>query len=166
MKSLMAFAAGALMLVMAAAGSARAEDTGQARLAIAEKLVAQTVTAGLVENMTQTLWPPIEASLKQKNPDISVSVLIGLKSDLAEMQKNMFADLIVDMPGIYAQHFTVDELEAIYDFQTSPVGRKAVALQPQIMGQVMPKLLKSIETNMPVIMERLRRRAIEKGYQL
>jgi len=162
----MAFAAGALMLVMSAAGAARADDTPQARLAIAEKLVAETVTAGLVENMTQTLWPTFEASLKQKNPDISPSVLTGLKSDLAEMQKNMFAELIVDMPGIYAKLFTAGELEAIYAFQTSEVGRKAVALQPQIMGQIVPKIMSSIEANMPVIMERLRQRAIEKGYQL
>jgi hypothetical protein len=166
MKSFMAFAAGGLMLVMGTAGIARADDTPQARLAVAEKLVSQTVTAGMVENMTETLWPSFEASLKQKNPDISPSVLTGLKSDLAEMQKNMFADLIVDMPGIYAQLFTAGELEAIYTFQTSDVGRKAVALQPQIMGQIMPKIMNSIETNMPVIMERLRQRAIEKGYQL
>jgi hypothetical protein len=165
MKSFMAWMAG-LMLVMAAAGMARAADTPQDRLAIAEKLIAQTVTAGMVENMTETLWPPLEASLKQKNADISPAVLTGLKSDLAEMQKNLVAELIVDMPGIYAQHFTVGELEAIYAFQTSDVGRKAVALQPRIMGQIMPTLLKSIETNMPVIMERLRQRAIEKGYQL
>jgi hypothetical protein len=34
------------------------------------------------------------------------------------------------------------------------------------MGQIMPKLLQSIEANMPVIIERLKNRAIEKGYQL
>jgi hypothetical protein len=166
MKSFMAFAAGALMLAMAAAGMARAADTEQERLAIAEKLVSETVTAELVKNMTETLWPPLETSLKKKNSDISPTELTGLKSDLAELQKNMFAELIVDMPGIYAQHFTVGELEAIYVFQTSQAGRKVVSLQPQIMGQIMPKLLKSIETNMPVIMERLRQRANEKGYQL
>lgn len=159
-------AAGALMLALCTAGHAETTDTPQARIALAGKLISETVTAGLVQNMTETLWPPFEASLRQKNRDISATALIGLKSDLAEMQKGMLAELIIDMPGIYAQHFTVAELEAIYAFQTSEVGRKAVALQPQIMGQMMPTMLKSIEANMPIIMERFRQRAIEKGFQL
>jgi hypothetical protein len=159
-------AAGAMMLALCTAVLAETTDTPEARIALAGKLISETVTAGLVRNMTETLWPPFEASLKQKNQNISPSALTGLKSDLAEMQKGMLAELIVDMPGIYAQHFTVGELEAIYAFQTSEVGRKAVALQPQIMSQMMPTMLKSIEANMPLIMERFRRRAIEKGYQL
>jgi hypothetical protein len=161
-----AFAAGALMLALCTNGLAGTADTPEARIAMAGKLISETVTAGMVNNMTETLWPSFEASLKQKNGDIAPDVLAGLKSDLADMQKSMVADLIVDMPGIYAQHFTLGELEAIYAFQTSDVGRKSVALQPQIMGQIMPRILQSIEANMPLIMKRLKDRAIEKGYQL
>jgi hypothetical protein len=166
MKLRVAFAAGAWMLALSTAGLAETTDTQEARIAIAGKLISETITAGLVQNMTETVWPAFEGSLKEKNRDISAEVLTGLKSDLAEMQKNLFAELIVDMPGIYAQHFTVAELEAIYAFQTSDVGRKAVAVQPQIMGQIMPKLMKSIEANMPLLMERFRQRAMEKGLEL
>lgn len=142
------------------------EDTKENRIKVAEKLIAETITSDFVNNMTNSTWAPLEKNLKKLNPHITAEILATMKQNLAEQQKTLMAEVMSDMPTIYAQYFTSDELEAIYKFQTSPVGRKSIAVTPKIMAQIMPKIFQSIQKNTPKIMENMKKRAKEKGLKL
>ncbi|MFK7903439.1 MAG: DUF2059 domain-containing protein [Nitratireductor sp.] len=153
-------------MALASFSSFALEDTKENRLMLAEKLVQETVTSSIVKNMVDATWPPMEKNLLDQNPNIPRDALDGLKADLGDQQKQLIAELIVDMPRIYAKFFSTSDLEKILEFQTSEVGKKAVSLQPQIMAEIMPKMLKSIQENTPRIMQRMKDKIREKGYKL
>ena len=159
-------AAISVFVALAIGQPAFAEDKPESRLQVAEELVAETVTSSLVENMIASVWPTIEADIKSKNPDIDAEALEGLKGDLAEMQSVQMAELVVEMPALYAKYFTTDELKTILEFQTSEVGRKALSVTPQLMAEFMPKIMQSLQTQMPIIMQRFQDRLAEKGYKI
>ena len=158
--------AAALAISLAVSLPTYAEDNPESRLKVAEELVAQTVTGSMVDNMTASLWPTVEADIKSKNPNADQAAIDGLKADFIDMQKQQMADLVVDMPAVYAKYFTADELKEILKFQTSEVGRKALAVTPQIMAEFMPKIMQSLQTQMPVIIERFKNKQTEKGYKI
>ncbi len=143
-----------------------AEDTPESRLQVAQKLVEETVTSSLVENMTASVWPPIENDIRSRNPNIDDAALEELRMDFETVQKQQMAELVVDMPGIYAKYFTTDELTKILEFQTSEVGRKALSVTPKLMAEFMPKIIQSLQTQMPMIMERFNKRLSEKGFKI
>ncbi|MDD3605464.1 MAG: DUF2059 domain-containing protein, partial [Kiritimatiellae bacterium] len=56
-----------------------------------------------------------------------------------------------DYIGIYAETFTADELKGIIDFYKTPVGRKFIEKQPEIMEKSMRVTQKQMMTLMPKI---------------
>lgn len=59
---------------------------------------------------------------------------------------------------IYQRHFTSEEVNAIIAFQTSPVGKKVVSLQPAMMQESLQALTPLQQRAMPDLMKRLNQR--------
>jgi len=59
---------------------------------------------------------------------------------------------------IYQRHFTSEEVNAIIAFQTSPVGKKVVSLQPAMMQESLQALTPMQQRAMPDLMKRLNER--------
>ena len=142
------------------------EDSQENRVEIAKKLVEDTVTSKLVDNLTASMWAPAEKTLRESNPGVGDEVFEELRKGLAQQTTEMMDELVADMPAVFAQYFTVSELQQIYDFQTSEVGRKALEVQPKIMGALMPKIIKSVQERTPEILKQVREKAAEKGLKL
>ena len=69
-------------------------------------------------------------------------------------------------PQIYARHFTIDELKQLYTFQSSPLGKKSLKVMPQILGELMPIILKQSKKVGRRILKRLKNVIRDKGYKI
>ena len=153
-------------LMVGMAPLALAKEPSSEALREANKLFDLTFSGTFFENLTAQVWKSVEQALKAKNPSISEDVLSTFKSELMAIQQEQMADVMKEAPRIYARHFTVDELKQLYDFQASPIGKKSLKVMPQIMGELMPLILKHAQQAGPRVMQKLQEKIKHKGYKI
>ena len=107
-----------------------------AALAQAKVFMEKSGSAALSQQMVNGVLMAQKAALEQANPGKTAEIaeVIGLMQ--AEFAKQI-PTMIDAMAGVYAQHFTKDELTQVTAFYDSPVGRKMVKEMPQILSESM-----------------------------
>lgn len=168
MRALPAALIGAIFAVVLA-GQADAEvveDNPEARIEIAERLVSETLTDKLLNDMSGVAWESLQQNLEDANPGIEPEVIDELRKEFMKFQTDLFDRLMAGLPRVYARHFTTDELQQIYDFQTSPVGRKVIEVQPRIMSQFLPQMMRRMQAEMPSLLRRFETIVRKRGYAL
>jgi hypothetical protein len=145
---------------------ALAQGTGSPEaLAAAKELFAilsKDMMDQLVSQLTAHFWPVIERSLASKNVD--QATLAELRKEFERIQKENLAVVMQDAPPIYARFFTAAELKELAAFYRTPIGRKALKVLPQVMGeftQTMMPRLQEVQRKTQASFERVLR---EKGY--
>ena len=58
------------------------------------------------------------------------------------------------MARAYAKHFTTTEIKATTAFYTSPAGKKALTIMPQMMQETMPEIMAMMTPRMNAMMEK------------
>lgn len=61
--------------------------------------------------------------------------------------------MVNDLAGVYAQHYTEEDIEVLIRFYETPTGKKTIELQPLLVGEMM-KLMQT--KYMPMMMENLK----------
>lgn len=107
-----------------------------ATLAQAKIFLEKSGSAALGQQMGRAILDAQKASLEMANP--------GKAAEINEMLGLMEAEFARQLPplmdaiaGVYAQHFTAEEMGQISAFYDSPVGRKMVKEMPTILSQSM-----------------------------
>jgi len=129
-------AAASLALLLLYAGGAVAEDAAPvdaARIAAAKKLMEVTGVTKQMDGMVAAMGQGFRkgASDARKGPDADKlsDVFDGQLKRLMSYRDAMIDDFAV----VYAQRFTVEELEAVTDFYQSPTGQKFIEAMPALM---------------------------------
>ena len=135
-------------------------------LAAAQKLVDHLIGSTFLEQMSQQSWRAIASDLKTKNPGIDADKLEEFRLVFLEIQKEFMDEILSGTPQIYARFYTKEELEELYKFQTSSLGKKTLEVTPKIMGEMMPKIIRKSQTFAPRIQQLMRKRIKEKGYKI
>ena len=119
------------------AGAAPVPAWAQSKSAVdmAARLIEKTGVLQQAEAMLPLIMGPFVEALKAAHP--------GQAQDIDDLVQNLILpDMRAALPEfvksfsvIYAQHFTEQELKAIIQFYDSPVGKKMIAKQPEMMQQ-------------------------------
>ncbi|WAC58969.1 DUF2059 domain-containing protein [Brevundimonas sp. SL130] len=134
----------ALTLFFAPAALAETRDDGPARLALANKFVAlmQGEEMGAaIGQMTAMMMP---AELESMSEDEAAKFRQVMSEVTARMMPRMFEA----MAPIYADIFTLEELQGLVDFYQSDIGRSLVTKS----YQAAPRLAEAVQAMMPEIM--------------
>jgi hypothetical protein len=154
------------MSSVALAKDAQNKGADAETLAAAKKLVDHLIGSTFIEQMAKQSWGAIASEVKSKNPNIDATQLEDFRLAFLELQKQNMDDILSDTPQIYARYYTKQELTQLYEFQTSPLGKKTLEVTPKIMGEMMPVILKKVQTIAPRIQQLMRQRIKEKGYKI
>jgi hypothetical protein len=103
--------------------------------------------------LTAQIWPNIE---QQLGPKVDAATLAELRSQFEGSLSNFTKEVMADSPGVYARHFTVEELRAMLAFYKSPVGQKALSTMPTVMtelGQQMAPRMQAFQNDLHSKME-------------
>ena len=148
---------------------ARAQDVDPALKADIERLLnlvgADTVGAKVASVMlTQFL-----DTVRQQQPQVSDKTLATMKSVFeTELERGLQGDggLRSNLVRIYASHFTREDIAAMLNFYGTDIGRKLIALMPQISEESALAGQQWAMRNMPrilgVMQERLRAEGLTK----
>ncbi len=120
----------ALLLLLAAASPAAAQEIADSHLAAAEALLVAAETEAV---MNQGIDSMLESQI-EINPEMEAFDDIMRAFAREHLSWEAIRD---EMVRIYAQAFTEDELREITAFYQTETGRKAVLLTPRLMAQGM-----------------------------
>lgn len=93
-----------------------------------KRLAALTHVDLLIEDVITNTMKKLEFSFPQVSPDVIREFMSGVDADKA------VEDILVP---IYQRHFSPSEIQELLRFYESPVGKKMMAVQPQIMQEAL-----------------------------
>lgn len=144
----------ALLLLAFAAAPALAQDDRPARLDAARQFVQLTTADAVMDPMLDAVWPTVNAQLPPAIKSDAATVA-RLRETFGSEIRNALADQMDELAGLYADTFTLDDLEAYLKFYSSPAGAKLVANQGALMTQMLPKITARLQQTMPQAMQRI-----------
>ena len=123
--------------MVTAAGAQQAAPTPDpARIAAAKKLFTAMGVDAQYKVMVDTMTNGLAAIVQQRHPSHGAAI-----GDVFGSLKQRFLDrsgeMIEMIAPLWAEKFTAEDLDAIADFFATPVGRKLVSVQPEIMQRSM-----------------------------
>ena len=142
---LAAFAMLALVVGTSAHKPASAQTTPSAEaLAAARELtsiVGVSMTAQLMKNINETLWPAVEAAMRKQHPTIDDASLKELRGEFEKLQVGAAQESMRDAAAIYARHLSVQDMRALTAFYRTPAGAKSLAVMPAVQAEVTRAML-------------------------
>lgn len=156
-------ATAAALVLLAGSALAQAQPTAS-HLALAREVVA---TSGMGRSF-DTITEPMLAQLQQMNvtrPEIKKDldqVVENLKPEM-ELQKQQ---MVTAAAKIYATVMTEAELKELATFFKSPIGKKYVETQPQILDDLVKEMATWSQTVSEYVMIRARAEMAKRGHQL
>jgi hypothetical protein len=100
-------------------------------------VVSASMISELSQNLATQIWPGVEAALRSRNPNISAAALSDLRREFERQSSAAALDTVNDAVGIYARHFTIEEMHAMAAFYRTPAGAKALKVMPQVTVEFM-----------------------------
>ena len=108
-------------------------------------LMSKDMLRRMVDAMTAQAWPTIEQALRAKRPDVDAATVTELKAEFERIETEYMASVLSDGPEIYARHFTAEELREILAFYHTPTGVKTLRILPDLMSEMMTRLMPRLE---------------------
>ena len=152
---------GALLLSVPAFASDESE-----RLEAAQQLVDQTMTENFTKQMSSSVWPTIEPVVRAKNPNVNDETVRQLADSFNALMAQYLGTLMQDMVPVYAKYFTAEELRQLLAFQSTPLGKKSIEVQPKIMAEAMPRIMQGVQTLLPQINQEFAQIVRQQGLEL
>ncbi|MBA4807493.1 DUF2059 domain-containing protein [Brevundimonas sp.] len=134
----------ALTLFLAPAALAEARDDGPERLALANKFISLMQGEELGAALGQMTAMMLPAELEGMSEEEAAE----FREVMGEMTARMMPRMFAAMAPIYADTFTLEELQGLVDFYQSDIGRSMVTKS----YQAAPRLAEAIQAIMPEIM--------------
>ncbi|MBX9844451.1 MAG: DUF2059 domain-containing protein [Xanthobacteraceae bacterium] len=128
-------------------------------------LTSVGVLPQIVASYTEKTWPPLEKTLRQKNPKLDATTVTELRKEFEILQVTALRDIMSNAAPIYARYFTAKELRDLVAFYKSPTGKKALIAMPQasldMVAGVAPRLQQLSENANQKFAEILKQRGFE-----
>lgn len=131
-----ALAVAMLLAVALPAAHSQQPKPSAATLATAKQLVVATGATAVFNPLIAGVVEQAKLLLLQQDPGLAKDlepIAAQLRTELAPR----FSELSDEVAGLYATNFTNDELKAILAFYDSPVGKKMLNRQPQVIDTSM-----------------------------
>ena len=151
------FAATALALTLTTTSALPAfAETREERLALAQEYAAATVAdmdiEAIIVQMYQPVLPQIESATGTAVTEAQKTKIHTLYMD--EMYEPMH-EIMMAQADAMADIYSYDEIEALYAFYQSDLGRSAMLKMPELLGAQQPMIIDLMQTKMPSIMGQL-----------
>ncbi|HJO35064.1 MAG: DUF2059 domain-containing protein [Pseudomonadota bacterium] len=127
----------ALAAPPAAAADTAPAASGESKHSCIRRLLALTGDDNLVQHYAQAIAERTVAVLRHVRPDLPRPLLALAEREAHESvtEASEQHDPVEDMVEIYDRHFTHEEIDALLAFYDSPLGRKSIAVLPQISAE-------------------------------
>jgi uncharacterized protein len=117
------FAAATIVLSGLAFGSASAQEVSEEQIKAARAAIEALGVTAQFDNILPNLSEQLKSTMIQANPDLESAISSAVDQQALVLAARR-ADLEREAASTYARAFSIDELNAIAAFYTSPAGKK------------------------------------------
>jgi uncharacterized protein len=158
------FVALALVAAMAAAQAQPQQPSANA-IALAKDIIAAKGTAGMYDPIVPGVIERVKALVLQTNPMLSrdLNEVIGrMHTEYAPRTPQLFNE----MATLYASRFTEQELKDALAFYKTPLGKKIIEIEPDILDRSVIRLQEWREKFFEEVIAKVRAEMKKKGHDL
>lgn len=152
------------MLAFASAAQA-AQKPSAAAMATANELIKVTGATALFKPLIAGVVEQAKTPFLQQNPMLAKDlneIAAKLNAELAPR----FSEITNEVATLYATHFSEQELKAILAFYQSPVGKKLLAQQPQVIETSMSFAQNWANKLSDEVIRRMRAELVKRGHKM
>jgi hypothetical protein len=124
-----------------------AQDAGSPEALRAAQELATIVTGGTIAQMsralTAQLWPSIESQIGGK---VDGATANELRTEFERALASFTAEMMKEVPPIYAKYYSPEELRDLLAFYKSPIGKKSLQTMPTVLADVTALMLPRVDT--------------------
>ena len=127
-----------MILVLSLAGPAAAQTQVPAtdgRLARTLELIEKSGMTAVIDTLTRQVAGSTAQSLRNANVALKPAFLDLLQETVIGVARDNRAGLIERLAPLYVRHFSDAEIRQLTAFYDSPIGRKLVQVQPQLIDE-------------------------------
>jgi hypothetical protein len=163
--------AGTLRILLIALASiallapAQSQQPSASKIAIAKEIITIKGSANIFDPILPNLLDKSKAIFLRTNPMLSKDlndVVAKLRTELAPRT----AELVMEMAKLYATAFTDQELKDALAFYKSPLGKKMITAEPQVLDQTFNAMNEWSEKFSEEIISKMRAEMKKKGHDL
>jgi len=126
----------ALLAGLASATTARAQDPDPAAVAKAKEVMAAAHSDKMMDQMITLMEKPLSQLIEGANPGRGKEVTDLLHDRVIPAMRERMPEFTDLAARVYAKHFTVEDLDQLIAFYDSPVGKKLLAEQGQMLTEM------------------------------
>jgi len=158
--------AAVLLLVVACATPALAEELTAEKRADIEQLLEMTGSAEIGRQMAGAVVQQMTVFLRKARPDIPQRVLDVLPAEVDGVFMDNIGTLMDLTIPLYHKYFTGAEIKELIRFYSTPLGKKAIESMPALMGEAIALGQQWGQSLGPAIQARIQARLKKEGYDL
>jgi hypothetical protein len=157
--------AAATLLVCLGAGFAQAQAPSASAVATARELVETKGGAAMFDPVIVSMVEQTKGALLQTNPQLAKDL-----NDVGVQMRAEFAprkdELMNEAAKLYADRFSEQELKDMLAFYKSPLGKKMVLVEPQVLDETFNYIQQWGTRTSEEVMNRFRAEMKKKGHNL
>jgi len=139
-------------------GAAVADEVSAEKRAVIEQLLEVTSALAIGKQLVDVMTTHFAQIIRQHNPNVPQYVIDAIPEEVnAALTESlpMFKEMIIP---IYDKYFTLEELQGLGAFYTTPLGKKTIAVMPSLMQESLRMGMRFGEAMAPRIDQRIRAR--------
>jgi hypothetical protein len=159
------FLAAAALLVCLGAGFAHAQAPSASAIATAKELVETKGGNAMFDPVIVSMVEQTKGALLQTNPQLAKDlndVAVQLRAEFAPRKD----ELMNQAAKLYADRFSEQELKDMLAFYKSPLGKKMVLIEPQVLDETFNYIQQWGARTSEEVMNRFRAEMKKKGHNL
>jgi len=131
--------AAALLRPLGAQAQSSADSAAAAQALFAQLFAHAFVTQNALA--VETAWPGIESALRRQQPDLDAAALADLRREFERIRLARLAEIMKDVPDIYARHLTAEDMRVLSAFYSTATGIKMLQTLPKILPEAFALVL-------------------------
>lgn len=143
------------LAVVAFSLPALAQDTRETRLARAQDYVAQSMMDLDLEAVVRSMYRPVLDQVAASGQQLSQDQIDRIDALYMATMLEPLRAIMMQQDQVMADLFTLEEIEALLAFYTSPVGRSVMTKMPRLMEVQQPAILNMVQSTMPTLIPQL-----------
>ena len=132
-----------------------AQDTYAARLAAANAYVTQSIGDIDLEAMVRTMYAPVLDQVRANGGRLSQAQINEIDALYMQIMLEPLRQIMLQQDRVMADQFTLEEINALLAFYTSPVGRSVMTKLPQLVQAQQPAVMAMVQSSMATLVPRL-----------
>ncbi len=148
-----------LLLALAVWTAPASADSLAERRAVVQELFDEVLTEQMNTELLDAMLPLFRAQLQEELSSIGVELdaesMAKIEAIVVEETNSMIDRIMPPSIEIYAQVFSLEELEALLAFYRTPAGASTMRKMPAVVQAMNPLLLREVATLTPILEQRL-----------